>query len=49
MTIPEQLLDILHRLIHSSAAQELEKNALHNAVDALGKVNTPVKEEKKSA
>lgn len=41
MTIPEQLLDILHRLIHSSAAQELEKNALHNAVDALGKVNAP--------
>lgn len=32
-----ELADILHRIIHSSSAAEVEKIALHDAVSALDK------------
>jgi hypothetical protein len=44
MAIPQELLDILHRIIHSSSAAEIEKAALHEAVKDLESVDTPAKE-----
>jgi hypothetical protein len=42
-SLPAELLDILHRIIHSSAAAEVEKTALHEAVSTLENAETPVK------
>lgn len=39
--IGTELADILHRIIHSSAAAEVEKIALHDAVAAIAAATAP--------
>lgn len=42
--IGTELADILHRIIHSSSAAEVERNALHEAVKDLEKTDVTPEE-----